>query len=91
MMRWGRESGLRLDRAFGPFDQLSPQLIIELAARYRLPTIYALRSATADGGLMSYGVDIPELFRQAAIYPIASSRVKSLPISQYNCRPSLHW
>jgi putative ABC transport system substrate-binding protein len=27
-----------------------------------------LRAATAEGGLMSYGVDIPELFRQSAIY-----------------------
>jgi len=43
-------------------------LVVELAARYRLPTIYALRSAVVDGGLMSYGVDIVELFRQAAIY-----------------------
>ena len=33
-----------------------------------MPAIYALRAAAADGGLMSYGVDIPELFRQAAIY-----------------------
>jgi putative ABC transport system substrate-binding protein len=33
-----------------------------------MPAIYALRAATADGGLMSYGVDIPELFRQSAIY-----------------------
>jgi putative ABC transport system substrate-binding protein len=43
-------------------------LIIELAARYRLPAIHALRAATADGGLMSYGVDLPDLFRQAAGY-----------------------
>jgi putative ABC transport system substrate-binding protein len=43
-------------------------LVIALAARYRLPAIFALRAAAADGGLMSYGVDIPELFRQAAIY-----------------------
>ena len=28
----------------------------------------ALRAATADGGLMSYGVDLPDLFRQAATY-----------------------
>jgi putative ABC transport system substrate-binding protein len=27
-----------------------------------------LRAATADGGLMSYGVDLPDLFRQAATY-----------------------
>jgi putative ABC transport system substrate-binding protein len=33
-----------------------------------LPAIYALRAAVADGGLMSYGVDLIELFRQAAIY-----------------------
>jgi len=33
-----------------------------------MPAIYALRAATAEGGLMSYGVDIPELFRQSAIY-----------------------
>jgi len=33
-----------------------------------MPAIYALRAATTDGGLMSYGVDIPELFRQSAIY-----------------------
>ena len=44
------------------------QFVRALAARYRLPAIYALRAATADGGLMSYGVDIPELFRQAAMY-----------------------
>jgi len=44
------------------------KLFIELAAHYRLPAIFALRSAVADGGLMSYGVDIIELFRQSAIY-----------------------
>ena len=44
------------------------KLIIELAARHRLPAIHALRDATADGGLMSYGVDLPDLFRQAATY-----------------------
>jgi putative ABC transport system substrate-binding protein len=44
------------------------KLIVELAARHRLPTIHSLRAATADGGLMSYGVDLPNLFRQAATY-----------------------
>jgi len=51
-----------------PSTNSQRKLIIELAARYRLPTIFSQRAATADGGLMSYGVDIPELFRQAAIY-----------------------
>jgi ABC-type uncharacterized transport system substrate-binding protein len=42
--------------------------VIALAASHRLPVIYALRPAVVDGGLMSYGVDIPELFRRAARY-----------------------
>ncbi len=44
------------------------KLLVELTARYRLPTIFSLRAAVVDGGLMSYGVDIVELFRQSAIY-----------------------
>jgi putative tryptophan/tyrosine transport system substrate-binding protein len=39
-----------------------------LAARYRLPVIHALRAAAVEGGLISYGVDLPNLFRQAAAY-----------------------
>jgi hypothetical protein len=35
-------------------------------ARYGLPAIHALSGATRDGGLMSYGVDLPDVFRQAA-------------------------
>ena len=42
--------------------------IAEIAARRRLPAIYSLRHTVVEGGLMSYGVDIPELFRQAAAY-----------------------
>jgi putative ABC transport system substrate-binding protein len=51
-----------------PATNVQRKLFVELTARYRLPTIFALRSAVADGGLMSYGVDIVELFRQSAIY-----------------------
>src|SRR5262249_47307421 len=36
--------------------------------RHRLPAIHALSGATRDGGLMSYGVDLPDVFRQAAAY-----------------------
>ena len=68
MTQWGGESDYGLIVPSDPSTNSQRRLIIELAARYRLPTIYALRSAAADGGLISYGVDIPELFRQAAIY-----------------------
>jgi putative ABC transport system substrate-binding protein len=43
-------------------------LIIALAARYRLPTVYYDRYYAAAGGLMSYGSNNVELFRLAAAY-----------------------
>jgi putative tryptophan/tyrosine transport system substrate-binding protein len=42
------------------------RLITELAAESRLPAIYPFRSFVEAGGLMAYGVDLTELFRQAA-------------------------
>jgi putative ABC transport system substrate-binding protein len=43
-------------------------LIIALAARYRLPTVYPLRTFVEAGGLMSYGTDQNDMFRLAAFY-----------------------
>jgi putative ABC transport system substrate-binding protein len=43
-------------------------LIVALAARHRVPAIYAYRDITADGGLISYGIDVVDEFRQAAGY-----------------------
>jgi putative tryptophan/tyrosine transport system substrate-binding protein len=43
-------------------------LIVALAARHRLPAVYAFRIFVANGGLMSYGIDEPGLWRQAASY-----------------------
>jgi putative tryptophan/tyrosine transport system substrate-binding protein len=42
--------------------------IIELAARYRVPTIYQYDNFTMGGGLVSYGVDVPDMFRRAGSY-----------------------
>jgi putative tryptophan/tyrosine transport system substrate-binding protein len=66
--KWGQDSNYGLVVPSDPSTNAQRRVIIELAARYRMPAIYALRAATVDGGLMSYGVDIPELFRQSAIY-----------------------
>ena len=43
-------------------------LIIAVVARYKLPAVYGLRYDVAGGGLISYGADIVEQFRQAATY-----------------------
>jgi ABC-type uncharacterized transport system substrate-binding protein len=42
--------------------------IVELAAKNRLPAIYASRRGVEAGGLMSYGPYLPDLFRRAAAY-----------------------
>ena len=42
--------------------------IIELAAQYRLPTIYYFRYFASDGGLIAYGPDEMDLFQRTAGY-----------------------
>jgi ABC-type uncharacterized transport system substrate-binding protein len=42
--------------------------LIELAARYRLPAVYEFKNYVQDGGLMSYGPSINEMFRGMASY-----------------------
>jgi putative ABC transport system substrate-binding protein len=44
------------------------ELIVKLAARQKLPTIYAQREFVNAGGLISYGTDIMALLRNAAGY-----------------------
>jgi putative ABC transport system substrate-binding protein len=43
------------------------QLIADLAARYRLPAIYPYREFVDVGGLLSYGIDLVDLFRRLAV------------------------
>ena len=42
--------------------------ILELAARHRLPAVYAFRNMAVEGGLMSYGLDVADLYRRSAAY-----------------------
>src|SRR3984893_10492034 len=50
------------------FTAAHHQLVIALAARYRVPTVYSYRFMVERGGLISYGVDIDNLFERAAAY-----------------------
>jgi putative tryptophan/tyrosine transport system substrate-binding protein len=43
-------------------------LIVMLAARHRLPAVYASRAFVTAGGLISYGPDLTDRFRTAAAY-----------------------
>jgi putative ABC transport system substrate-binding protein len=51
-----------------PFAVTHRELIVTLATRHRLPAIYYDRFFAASGGLMSYGADSIDQFRQAAGY-----------------------
>jgi putative ABC transport system substrate-binding protein len=51
-----------------PFLGARRARLIELAARYRLPAFYELRFFVQDGGLMSYGPNIDDLWRRSASY-----------------------
>jgi putative ABC transport system substrate-binding protein len=68
MAEWGREQNYGLIVLPDPATNAHRKLINELAAHYRLPTIHFLRSTTRDGALMSYGADLPDVFRQAAAF-----------------------
>ena len=50
------------------FTTVHRDLIVELAARQRLPAIYPFRYFATSGGLISYGVDALDLFRRSASY-----------------------
>jgi len=51
-----------------PWFNVHRRLLITLAARYRLPAMYEFRDYVRDGGLMSYGVSVPDMYRRAARY-----------------------
>jgi putative ABC transport system substrate-binding protein len=69
--------------ASNPFLLLHRKLIIELAARHKLPVIYSNLNYVRDGGLMFYGVDQIEQYRGAAGYVdriLKSTKPSDLPV-----------
>ena len=52
----------------GAFMFSNRDRIVALAARHKLPASYPLREFVAAGGLMSYGNNFVDVFRQAASY-----------------------
>ena len=63
--------------------QTNQSLVIRLAAMHRLPSIYTFRDFVEAGGLLSYGVSLPDLYRRAAGYVdriLKGTRPGDLPV-----------
>jgi putative tryptophan/tyrosine transport system substrate-binding protein len=59
--------------------------LVDLAAKNRLPTVYSFRDYVDAGGLMSYGANLPDLFRRAATYVdkiLKGATPADLPVEQ---------
>jgi len=83
MTMLAREPGGGLIFPIDAFTQLYRKLIFEIAARDRLPAIYGLRKLAAAGGLISYGINLPGQFQQAAGYVnriLRGERPADLPV-----------
>ena len=77
------------------FGIVHRKLITTLAARHKLPAVYSARYYVTAGGLISYGPDTIDTFRQAAGYvdrilkgekPADSS---NLPVNGFSCGTAL--
>jgi putative ABC transport system substrate-binding protein len=68
-----------------PFTNANAEMIVALAARHRVPAIYNDPFHVGLGGLIAYGTDFAELFRQAAEYidrMLKGAKPGELPIQQ---------
>jgi len=65
--------------------QANQQRIVDLAMKHRLPAIYSSREFVNAGGLISYGVSYPDLYRRAATYVdkiLKGTKPADLPVVQ---------
>jgi putative ABC transport system substrate-binding protein len=68
-----------------PFFTARRQQIVTLAIRDAIPAMYPNREFTAEGGLMSYGNDVADGYRRAALHVVRilkGERPSELPIDQ---------
>jgi len=59
--------------------------IIDLAAKHRIPTMYGVRELAETGGLMAYGVNLPEMYRHGALFVdriLKGAKPGDLPVAQ---------
>lgn len=81
----GKERPQALFELPDPLTFFNRQLIIEFAAKHKLPAMYSFREWVDAGGLMSYGTSFPDLFHRAATYVdkiLKGTKPADLPVEQ---------
>ena len=82
-MEKARETALLV--ILSPMITFNSRRIVELALKYRLPGMYPTKQFAEEGGLMSYGPLIPDLYRRAATYVdkiLKGAKPGELPVEQ---------
>ena len=67
------------------FDTNQRIQLIVLAARHVIPAVYAYRELAAAGGLMSYGINLADLYQRAGVYAgriLNGAKSTDLPVQQ---------
>jgi putative ABC transport system substrate-binding protein len=82
-MRKNHDQGVLV--ASSPFMFVHRKAIVDLAAAHRIPAIYEIENFVEPGGLMSYGVNVAEMERRAAVYVdriLKGAKPADLPVEQ---------
>ncbi len=68
-----------------PYFTTRVDLLASLSAKYRLPTSYSFREFAMAGGLVSYGTNLPDIYRRSASYVariLGGAKPADLPVQQ---------
>jgi putative ABC transport system substrate-binding protein len=81
----GRERSEGLLTGAGGLNNTNRKRILNLAAKARMPAIYPVKEFVDDGGVMSYGISLAEMYRRSAYYVdriLKGAKPADLPVEQ---------